>query len=126
MDFHNVSAIIQDEIIELIENLDLNDPRVQSFLVQLDSIEIFDKRKLKNHSKSFVFFLSKSYYNSELFKSNWQEAKETKKDIFLLILEPCFDFSSLEHDQTKIFKEYEGDYYKNKLIDEIQNLLNIN
>ena len=59
MDFHNVSAIIQDEIIELIENLDLNDPRVQSFLVQLDSIEIFDKRKLINHSKSFVFLLSK-------------------------------------------------------------------
>ena len=108
----------------MIQFSNLNNYSIRQAISSIDSIRLLEKNKLKKQAQILLFFLSISYLNSELFTLDWQEAQKSNKTIYLLLLEPYIDINHLQHDQTKVFKGYEGDYYIDQMIGHMEKDLN--
>lgn len=92
LDYYNI--LIRDEIIEFIRNSKVNDSYLFSLLSILDEFEIIDKNELfRNDSIVFLFCLTKNYLDSDLFKYNFKEAKETGEQILIIFLENDLDLN---------------------------------
>ena len=111
LNFYNIFI---DEIVELLE-------KYNGYLFydanSLNHIEIIDKTKLEKQSKILIFCMTEAYFGSQLFKNDWNRAVSSQKQILVVFLEKietCFewqtektkilDLSSIEMDESKIFK----------------------
>ena len=103
LDHYN--CLIRDEILESIRKSKDNDSYLFSLLSVWDEFKAVDKNLLfKNDSVVFLFCLTKNYLNSELFKLDWKEAKESGEEILLILLEKDLNIKHLNHNPLKILQ----------------------
>ncbi len=88
-----------------IKNSKDNDSFLYSLLSVSDEFKAIDKNLIfKNDSIVFIFCLTKNYLDSELFKLDWKEAKESGEKILMILLENNLNVQHLNHDPVNIFK----------------------
>ena len=81
---------LQGDIIDLIK-YKIPESKI-NIIESIKSIQLIDINQLKTDSKILVFLITKSYYGTEIFKNDYQEALKLKKDVLVLILEKNIDF----------------------------------
>jgi hypothetical protein len=91
--------------LDSIKNSKDNDSFLYSLLSVSDEFKAIDKNLIfKNDSIVFIFCLTKNYLDSELFKLDWKEAKESGEKILMILLENNLNVQHLNHDPVNIFK----------------------
>ena len=81
---------LQNDIIDLIK-YKIPESKI-SIVDRIKSIPIIDAYQVKADSKILVFLITKSYYGTDIFKNDYQEALKLKKNVLVLILEKNIDF----------------------------------
>ena len=51
----------------------------------LNKIELFEKRKFKNQAEIHIFILTKAYFRSERLKKDFEEVKDSKKELIAIL-----------------------------------------
>jgi hypothetical protein len=91
--------------LDSIKNSKDNDSFLYSLLSVCDEYKPIDKNLIfKNDSIVFIFCLTKNYLDSELFKLDWKEAKESGEKILMILLENNLNIKHLNQDPVNIFK----------------------
>ena len=81
---------LKNDIIDLIK---FKTPDLKPNIVEkIKSIQIIDINQLRANSKLLIFLLTKSYYETDVFEKDYEEAIKLKKNVVILIMEKNINF----------------------------------
>ena len=72
----------------------------------LNEIELFEKRKFKNQAEIHIFILTKAYFRSEIFKKDFEEVKDSNKQLIAI----------LDAENNEILEKNEIQFEKMKIV----------
>ena len=104
------NILVRDELIDFIKRSRVDNLELVKIIENLNKFQITDKKKLLKESKVVIFCLTKSYLDSPLFASDWEEIKVLNKDFLLVLLETNLNYSYLNVEFHKVYDIYAEKY----------------